>query len=105
MSIKFCVTDDEIIESFQNSIPVCECNAQMEVDDCNDLYICPSCGLTVNQRYYDTHHQYLELVRPYVINYDDLYDEYDDEDVPEGCADCGNPAYPQCKASCSLFDY
>ena len=31
------------------------------------------------------------------------FDEDDDfEDV--GCTACGNPAYPNCKASCSMFD-
>ena len=26
------------------------------------------------------------------------------EDVPEGCAACGNPDYPDCKDSCPMFD-
>ena len=38
-----------------------------------------------------------------------LYDnEYADEDEgygdEVGCAACGNPAYPHCKASCPMFD-
>jgi len=31
--------------------------------------------------------------------------DYDDsEGGDEGCAACGNPAYPECKTSCPLFD-
>ena len=30
------------------------------------------------------------------------YDDEDDGDV--GCAACGNPAYPNCKTSCPMFD-
>ena len=29
-------------------------------------------------------------------------DDYDDGDG--GCAACGNPAYPDCKTSCPMFD-
>lgn len=28
----------------------------------------------------------------------------EDDDIEEGCRACGNPAYPDCKSSCSLFD-
>ena len=28
----------------------------------------------------------------------------DDEDDESGCAACGNPAYPECKSGCPLFD-
>ena len=33
-------------------------------------------------------------------------DEYDssDDSEDEGCIACGNPAYPECKSSCRLFD-
>lgn len=30
-------------------------------------------------------------------------DDYDDDDVPEGCAACGGD-YPNCADSCPLFD-
>lgn len=30
-------------------------------------------------------------------------DDYDDE-IGEGCSACGNPAYPNCKTSCPMFD-
>lgn len=26
------------------------------------------------------------------------------EKIPAGCVACGNPAYPNCKLSCSIFD-
>ena len=32
-------------------------------------------------------------------------DDYDDDDEGDvGCTACGNPAYPECKSSCPLFD-
>lgn len=34
----------------------------------------------------------------------DSYDDDDDNDMGEGCAACGNPAYPDCMSSCPLFD-
>lgn len=34
------------------------------------------------------------------LNDDDDYEDGGDE----GCAACGNPAYPECKSSCPLFD-
>lgn len=30
--------------------------------------------------------------------------DYDDILSEPGCAACGNPAYPNCKPSCSMFD-
>lgn len=39
------------------------------------------------------------------IDKDDVYDEEDEEDDGDvGCRACGNPAYPDCKTACSLFD-
>ena len=39
-------------------------------------------------------------------HYSELFSGLDDDsdDVEEGCAACGNPAYPDCKDSCPLFD-
>lgn len=31
-------------------------------------------------------------------------DDFDDILSNPGCAACGNPAYPQCKISCPMFD-
>lgn len=28
----------------------------------------------------------------------------DDDGMPEGCAACGNPAYPNCMDSCPMYD-
>ena len=28
----------------------------------------------------------------------------EDDEIDEECRACGNPAYPNCKSSCSLFD-
>lgn len=30
--------------------------------------------------------------------------EFMDDDMSEGCAACGNPAFPNCMNSCSMFD-
>ena len=27
-----------------------------------------------------------------------------DDEIPECCCACGNPAYPNCQLSCSIFD-
>lgn len=37
---------------------------------------------------------------------DDIYCDYDDYDGDDdvGCIACGNPAYPDCKSSCPMFD-
>ncbi len=32
------------------------------------------------------------------------YGDDDDDDIEDGCIACGNPDYPRCKASCSMFD-
>lgn len=33
-----------------------------------------------------------------------MVDEWMDDDMPEGCAACGNPAFPDCTSSCPMFD-
>lgn len=63
-----------------------ECGAIM--DRVGDDYVCPSCGETIDALDYE---------------YENDDEEYDDDDIPEGCAACGGP-YPQCKTSCKLFD-
>ncbi|WP_163428033.1 hypothetical protein [Eubacterium pyruvativorans] len=30
--------------------------------------------------------------------------EMDDDDMGDGCAACGNPAYPECMSSCPMYD-
>lgn len=31
-------------------------------------------------------------------------DEFMNDDMPEGCVACGNPAFPDCTSSCHMFD-
>ena len=46
-----------------------------------------------------------EIVDDFYEDNDSFYEDGDDEDdIPEGCAACGNPAYPDCKLSCPIFD-
>ena len=33
-----------------------------------------------------------------------MEDEFMSYDTPEGCAACGNPAFPNCTSSCPMFD-
>lgn len=33
-----------------------------------------------------------------------MEDELMSDDMPEGCAACGNPAFPNCTYSCPMFD-
>lgn len=52
--------------------------------------MCPECGRRLRKIDDDTYYcQYC------------ADDEYDGD---EGCAACGNPAYPDCKDSCPMFD-
>lgn len=34
----------------------------------------------------------------------DEFNEDNEDEIGEGCAACGNPAYPDCMSSCPLFD-
>ena len=38
------------------------------------------------------------------LAFDAEYFENEDNDSDVGCIACGNPAYPDCKTSCPLFD-
>ena len=72
---------------------VCDkCYSAMEVEregrNRNRVY-CPQCG---NEWYVDDDDEYIN-------------DNYIcDDDMPECCAACGNPAYPDCQLSCKIFD-
>lgn len=33
-----------------------------------------------------------------------MEDEWMDDNIPEGCAACGNPAFPNCMSGCPMFD-
>ena len=43
-------------------------------------------------------------IEAYEARVDEEYDEDNDDSEDEGCVACGNPAYPDCKSSCQLFD-
>ena len=43
-------------------------------------------------------------IEAYESEVDEEYDENNDASDDEGCIACGNPAYPECKSSCPLFD-
>lgn len=34
----------------------------------------------------------------------DMEDEFMSDDMPEGCAACGNPAFPNCISGCPMLD-
>lgn len=95
------MTENEILKSFHEGIPVCKCGTAMEMDFMTEHFICPNCDFEI------------EDLDEYLDNnpYSKLLDEWhfveceDDYDMPgEGCSNCGNPAYPNCKTSCDLFD-
>lgn len=33
-----------------------------------------------------------------------MEDEFMSDDIPEGCAACGNPTFPNCISGCPMFD-
>ena len=59
-------------------------NCGKVMEDFVTFYICDDCDELIYKRGY----------KP----------KEDRDHIPMGCAACGNPAYPDCKLSCSLFD-
>ena len=59
------------------------CGKKMEEYDA--FYTCDECDVFIYKRGYEPREE-----KP--------------ERMPAGCSACGNPAYPDCKSSCSLFD-
>lgn len=55
-----------------------------------NIYECPNCGFSFD----DVTDEVLST---------SIYDDEDEDDVPEGCRACGGP-YPDCTTSCPLFD-
>ena len=56
---------------------------------------CPECGYYQIKSYYaKLEEQNARFLKNFLGN----------DDIPEGCAACGNPAYPQCQDGCPLFD-
>ena len=70
-----------------------ECGAKL--DSTETFWDCPECG------YFKVNSKYARLE---AANERFLKKFFDNDDMPEGCAACGNPAYPNCQSSCSLFD-
>lgn len=70
------------------------CGEEMVLEDDGDLY-CDNCMV-----YYSQSDDYTDPDRHTWET-----DENDNYDGPgPGCAACGNPAYPDCMASCPMYD-
>lgn len=70
------------------------CGTEYTLDDDGDYY-CPQCNYWISipekaKKYYSKQDNYLTNDSSYTTE--------------QGCAACGNPAYPKCKTSCPLFD-
>ena len=70
-----------------------ECGAKL--DSTETFWDCPECG------YFKVKSKYARLE---AANERFLKKLFRNDDMPEGCAACGNPAYPDCQSSCPLFD-
>ena len=70
-----------------------ECGAKL--DSTETFWDWPGCG------YFKVKSKYARLE---AANERFLKKFFDNADMPEGCAACGNPAYPDCQSSCPLFD-
>lgn len=93
------MTDEQIVRSFLNGIPVCEnCRIAMEQDYLTDNFLCPDCGLEVSD--FD---EYVDNCA-FTCLIDELHFESTEEEMEEGCTACGCSAYPDCKTSCNVFD-
>ncbi len=107
MKIQYCETEEDIVRSFKDHLtPVCKCGTIMEQDYETDIWVCPDCNFEVDDYdEYETYGPYAELLETtfLVDSYDNIWDDYDDTPGP-GCDACGNPAYPNCKSSCPIFD-
>ena len=70
-----------------------ECGAKL--DSTETFWDCPECG------YFKVKSKYARLE---AVNERFLKKLFGSDDMPEGCAACGNPAYPDCQSSCPIFD-
>lgn len=77
----------------------------LDLDDCT--WKCDECDSVLNdQPGFSTDCGEWECTKCGCINYideDNIIEEDEEDDVPEGCEACGGP-YPDCKYSCNLFD-
>lgn len=104
---EFCKTDEEIVRSFMDGYPVCHCGAVMVQDFETELWICPNCDFEVEDAdEYESTGPYAELFQDISLlnSYNEYYDDEEYDEPGPGCEACGNPAYPDCKTSCPLFD-
>ncbi len=97
----------ELTEYLNRGYAICnECGAVMERKKDPkggfDIYACPSCGWEISEWDYE-----YESKDPFEL----VYDEETGKDIliprmdmpPAGCRVCGGP-YPDCKASCKMYD-
>ena len=63
---------------------------------------CPKCGFIVNASNNDNKLFCVHCGNVFEWG-DEIYEDNDEEHVPECCAACGGP-YPDCMSSCKLFD-
>lgn len=83
-------TFDLIIDKSNYSNHLSWDNGTNIYDQWNDEILCADCAI---EAYYNSQGS-------------EEYEEYDEtmDSGDEGCIACGNPAYPECKSSCPLFD-
>ena len=62
---------------------------------------CPNCGSKMNS--YDTFWD-CEVCGEFKVKKGYETKEEKEPNMPYCCSACGNPAYPNCKTSCSIFD-
>ncbi len=91
----------ELMRCLNEGYAICnECGAIMDrkenSDDQGDIYVCPSCGWSVDVLDYEYEEDEEEWS-------DEIFNMYDGDVPPVGCRACGGP-YPQCKSSCKIFD-
>lgn len=66
-------------------LPDCpECGSEMRYNNILNLFKCFSCGYTMDEADWEP-------------------DDEDPDEIPWGCQSCGGP-WPECKASCSIYD-